>query len=189
VLSEAWFSAFIRRRRKTKNRLETNNLFADELIRSQREEIEKYRWIESEKAGRDIGWERASEEWKQKHFSTWRQDIRQRGVEPSLFEILWSQQQEIETYKWIESEKDGRDIGWQQAVTEWQDRHYHAWRDHVWTTSLSELGRVRQGPEAFPSKPVAEKRRRSFSAEHRENLALAMRAWHEKRKARRQGED
>ena len=171
-----------------KSRLETNNLVADELIRSQREEIEKYRWIESEKAGRDIGWKRASEEWKQKHFSGWKRTIRERGLEPSLFEILWSQQEEIETYKWIESEKNGRDIGWEQAVTEWQDRHYRAWKDHLWTSSLRELGQTRQAAASVASPPVSAKRRRSFSAEHRENLALAMRAWHEKKKAQQGGE-
>jgi hypothetical protein len=171
-----------------KSRLETNNLVADELIRSQREEIEKYRWIESEKAGRDIGWKRASEEWKQKHFSGWKRTIRERGLEPSLFEILWSQQEEIETYKWIESEKNGRDIGWEQAVTEWQDRHYRAWKDHLWTTSLSELDQAREAVTGVASQPVSAKRRRSFSAEHRENLAVAMRAWHERKKARQSGE-
>jgi hypothetical protein len=168
-----------------KSLLENNNLLADELIRSQREEIEKYRWIESEKAGRDIGWKRASEEWKQRHFTGWKRNIRARGLEPSLFEILWSQQEEIETYKWIESEKNGRDIGWEKAVTEWQDRHYGAWKDHVWTSALGELGQGRQVTTSVATKPVSAKRRRPFSAEHRENLALAMRAWHEKKKSKR----
>src|ERR1043166_9901218 len=38
-----------------------------EIVRSQAEEIKKYKWIESEKAGRDIGWERATREWMQKY--------------------------------------------------------------------------------------------------------------------------
>ena len=181
-----------------KSLLETNNLLADELIRSQREEIEKYRWIESEKAGRDIGWNRASEEWKQKHFTGWKRNFRERGLEPSLFEILWSQQEEIETYKWIESERNGRDIGWEQAVTEWQDRHYRAWKNHLLTTSseprtsfgasVNEPGQARQPAANVGAGSVSARRRRSFSAEHRENLALAMRAWHEKKKVRRAGE-
>ncbi len=114
-----------------KSLMEIDNPLADELIRSEREEIEKYRWIESEKAGRDVGWSRASEEWKQKHFSGWKRSIGEGGVEPSLFEILWFQLKEIEAFKWIESEKNGRDIGWEQAVTEWQDRHYRGWKDHL----------------------------------------------------------
>ena len=47
------------------------SLLAD-LERSQREEIEKYKWIESEKFGQDIGWERASREWLEKHFPEWK---------------------------------------------------------------------------------------------------------------------
>ena len=43
-----------------------------DVFRSQQEEIKKYKWIESEKLGRDIGWERASEEWLQKHFPGWK---------------------------------------------------------------------------------------------------------------------
>jgi hypothetical protein len=44
-----------------------------EVVRSQREEIKKYKWIESEKAGQDIGWERATLEWMQRHFPEWKQ--------------------------------------------------------------------------------------------------------------------
>ena len=35
------------------------------------EEINKHKWIESEKAGKDIGWDRACREWLQKHFPRW----------------------------------------------------------------------------------------------------------------------
>src|SRR5882762_3204354 len=120
------------------NRSEYKSPLAD-LMRSQREEIEKYRWIESEKAGRDIGWQRASEEWMRKYFPGWKQNVRERGVQPPLFEVLWFQQQEIESYKWIESERTGHDIGWQRAVTEWHDRYYGEWKEHVLTTTLNEL--------------------------------------------------
>jgi len=43
-----------------------------DVFRSQQEEIKKYKWIESEKLGRDIGWERASQEWLQNHFPGWK---------------------------------------------------------------------------------------------------------------------
>jgi hypothetical protein len=43
-----------------------------DVFRSQQEEIKKYKWIESEKLGKDIGWERASQEWLQKHFPGWK---------------------------------------------------------------------------------------------------------------------
>jgi hypothetical protein len=33
------------------------------LLHSQQEEIAKYKWIESDKTSRDIGWQHAAEEW------------------------------------------------------------------------------------------------------------------------------
>ena len=45
-----------------------------DVFRSQQEEIKKYKWIESEKVGKDIGWERAAREWMLKHFPGWKQD-------------------------------------------------------------------------------------------------------------------
>jgi hypothetical protein len=53
----------------------------DELLRNstlykefqaEREEIMKHKWIESEKAGYDIGFERALTDWIIKHRSKWR---------------------------------------------------------------------------------------------------------------------
>jgi hypothetical protein len=55
-----------------------------EVIRSQQEEIKKYKWIESEKAGRDIGWERAAREWLQQHFPGWKQDRWNRFIKEAL---------------------------------------------------------------------------------------------------------
>ncbi len=43
---------------------------------AEREEILKHKWIESEKAGRDIGFEKALLDWIVKHRSGWRQDRR-----------------------------------------------------------------------------------------------------------------
>ncbi len=41
-------------------------------FQAEREEILKHKWIESEKAGRDIGFERALTDWIIKHRSKWR---------------------------------------------------------------------------------------------------------------------
>jgi hypothetical protein len=41
-------------------------------FQAEREEILKHKWIESEKAGHDIGFERALTDWIIKHRSTWR---------------------------------------------------------------------------------------------------------------------
>lgn len=54
---------------------------ADDLLRSsslyrefqaEREEILKHKWLESEKAGYDIGFERALTDWIIKHRANWR---------------------------------------------------------------------------------------------------------------------
>ena len=39
---------------------------------AEREEILRHKWIESEKAGYDIGFEKAFIDWNMKHCSTWR---------------------------------------------------------------------------------------------------------------------
>lgn len=59
---------------------------ADELLRNsslyrefqaEREEILKHKWIESEKAGRDIGFEHALTDWIIRHRSKWRKSRQQ----------------------------------------------------------------------------------------------------------------
>jgi len=42
------------------------------VVRSLQEEIDRHKWIESEKAGRDIGWHRAAGEWWERHFPGWK---------------------------------------------------------------------------------------------------------------------
>jgi hypothetical protein len=55
-----------------------------ELIHGQQEEVAKYKWIESEKAGQDIGWERAYAEWLEKHFPDWERDQKCRAIDEGL---------------------------------------------------------------------------------------------------------
>jgi hypothetical protein len=55
-----------------------------DVIRSQQEEIKKYKWIESEKAGRDIGWERAEQEWLKNHFPNWKRARWERAIKDAL---------------------------------------------------------------------------------------------------------
>ncbi len=43
-------------------------------FQAEREEILKHKWIESEKAGHDIGFERALTDWIIKHRSKWRKE-------------------------------------------------------------------------------------------------------------------
>ena len=49
-----------------------NSVLYKEFL-AEREEILKHKWIESEKAGKDIGFERALLDWIVKHRSNWRE--------------------------------------------------------------------------------------------------------------------
>jgi hypothetical protein len=59
-----------------KETLSPNDLLRNSSLyrefQAEREEIMKHKWIESEKAGRDIGFERALTDWIIKHRSKWR---------------------------------------------------------------------------------------------------------------------
>lgn len=48
-----------------------NSVLYKEFL-AEREEILRHKWIESEKAGHDIGFEKALLDWIVKHRSTWR---------------------------------------------------------------------------------------------------------------------
>ena len=50
--------------------LERSSLYKEFL--AEREEILKHKWLESEKAGKDIGFERALLDWIRKHRDGWR---------------------------------------------------------------------------------------------------------------------
>ena len=49
-----------------------NSVLYKEFL-AEREEILKHKWIESEKAGKDIGFEKALLDWIVKHRSSWRE--------------------------------------------------------------------------------------------------------------------
>ena len=49
-----------------------NSVLYKEFL-AEREEILKHKWIESEKAGTDIGFEKALLDWIMKHRSSWRE--------------------------------------------------------------------------------------------------------------------
>jgi hypothetical protein len=57
---------------KTSGILESSNLYK-EFIR-EREEILKHKWLESEKAGHDIGFEKALLSWVFNHREDWRKN-------------------------------------------------------------------------------------------------------------------
>jgi Domain of unknown function (DUF4032) len=46
----------------------------------------------------------------------------------SLYREFQAEREEILRHKWIESEKAGRDIGFERALTDWIVRHRSKWR-------------------------------------------------------------
>lgn len=49
---------------------------------AEREEILKHKWIESERLGHDVGFERALLDWIRKHRESWRASRRQNVAQP-----------------------------------------------------------------------------------------------------------
>ncbi len=153
------------------------------LLRAQREEIEKYRWIESEKVGEDIGWERAAVEWRRKHIAAWKRGIQQSGGEHPLAAVIRYQQEEIERYKWIESEKRGYDIGWSRAVQEWQEKHYPEWKSYALQGVVDTRPRTPAVSAESAPAPRSRTGKRPMSEEHRQKLAASLSTWWEKKRA------
>lgn len=46
----------------------------------------------------------------------------------SLYREFQAEREEILKHKWIESEKAGKDIGFEQALTDWIIKHRSKWR-------------------------------------------------------------
>lgn len=59
---------------KDRSFLQRSSLYREFL--AEREEILRHKWIESEKAGKDIGFERALLDWIRKHRDGWRESRR-----------------------------------------------------------------------------------------------------------------
>jgi Domain of unknown function (DUF4032) len=57
--------------------LKNSSLYRE--FQAEREEILKHKWIESEKAGQDIGFERALTDWIIKYRSAWRKSRQNAG--------------------------------------------------------------------------------------------------------------
>lgn len=84
--------------------------------------IEVHKWYLSEKAQRDVGWDFAVADWKINHQKAWREHRRKKHEQD-----LARQQKKIDDYKWLESEKAGKDLG-HKAEQHWVDEYADIWR-------------------------------------------------------------
>ncbi len=64
----------------------------------------------------------------------------------SLYREFQAEREEILRHKWIESEKAGRDIGFERALTDWIIKHRANWR------------KTRQTAANYPSVPLTQPR-------------------------------
>ena len=55
----------------------------------------------------------------------------------TLYREFQAEREEILRHKWIESEKAGRDIGFEQALTDWIVKHRSKWRKARQAQSLT----------------------------------------------------
>ncbi|MFW5874211.1 MAG: hypothetical protein ACOCVJ_02280 [Verrucomicrobiota bacterium] len=56
----------------------------------------------------------------------------------SLYQEFLAEREEILRHKWIESEKLGRDIGFERALLDWIRKHRESWRKARKTSSQSD---------------------------------------------------
>jgi hypothetical protein len=55
----------------------------------------------------------------------------------SLYREFQAEREEILRHKWIESEKAGCDIGFEQALTDWISKHRSSWRKNRQATATN----------------------------------------------------
>jgi len=91
----------------------------ERFLKIEFEAIKVHKYYLSEKAGYDVGMDRAIADWLKNHAAAWRRERLKRDLREQI--------KEIEKYKWIESEKAGRDLG-DQAIIEWVQKHAAQWR-------------------------------------------------------------
>ncbi len=90
------------------------------LKKAEQREIERHKYCLSVERGQDVGFEAAAEDWLTHHAQAWR-EMRQR-------KMLDLQREEINRYKWIQSEHAHRDLGG-AAVLDWIQKYAAHWRD------------------------------------------------------------
>jgi len=49
----------------------------------------------------------------------------------NFFREYCMKKDQVMKYKWIESEKQGADIGLERAWLQWESRYYQTWKSHV----------------------------------------------------------
>jgi hypothetical protein len=51
--------------------------------------------------------------------------------ESNLYQTFLELKKEIEKHKWIESERNGNDIGFEHALVDWMSKHRNGWNESI----------------------------------------------------------
>lgn len=60
------------------------------------------------------------------------------GHKSSLYQEFLAEREEILRHKWIESEKQGKDIGFERALLDWIRNYREGWRQERRSSSVSQ---------------------------------------------------
>ena len=90
------------------------------LKKAEVREIEKHKYFMSIERGQEVSFEEAAENWLKYHAQAWREARQQK--------MLAMQRDEINRYKWIQSERAHQDLGG-SAVLDWIQRYAANWRE------------------------------------------------------------
>jgi len=95
------------------------------LSEEERRAIEVHKWFLSQRAGRDVGWAFAVEDWRKHHQSEWRQSIRR-------FQLLCNTEQAkmIREYVTSKTEEGGGELS-ANAEEEWVTLYASEWRQNA----------------------------------------------------------
>jgi hypothetical protein len=93
----------------------------EKLTRDEKREVELHKYYLSMKAGYDVGWDLACEDWLKYYAKKYREERRRR-------ELTDEEKNEIELHKYYLSSKAGCDVGWDFACDDWLKNHSRKWR-------------------------------------------------------------
>ena len=51
--------------------------------------------------------------------------------ESNIYHTFLELKKEIEKHKWIESERNGSDIGFETALVDWMSKHRNGWNESI----------------------------------------------------------
>jgi phosphotransferase system HPr-like phosphotransfer protein len=105
-----------------------------DLIPSELSAIETHKYFLSQREGREVSFEEAMIDFIDNYEADF---LRKKQVEDNQ-----EQNQEILKYRWIESEKEGHDIGSTKAAMEWVEKYGGIWREE--RESLEKNGFIEQ---------------------------------------------